>query len=267
LRELTTHLKANGMEPLVCLQREELNVLAESAQRAQIRCVVSAGGDGTLLEVLNRAPGLPVTILPLGNENLVAQFCGIVRSGQLVAETIQRGQLRITDLARADGKLFSLMAGIGFDADVVHRVHQRRKGHINKLSWIVPILQSLTHYSHPQVDIEIEDTGEKLQAALLFVINLPRYAMDLPLARDAVPDDGKLDLCIFPYPGRLNLVRYLLAVLRGQHTQLPDFQRRLVRSVRLSARHKVPMQTDGDPAGYLPVRIEAVPAAMTLVVP
>ncbi len=267
VRALAEQLGARQLEPLLFWEREELSELAKSKRSSAIRCIVSAGGDGTLLEVLNRAPGFPVAILPLGNENLVARFCRIQRSAEQVAEMVFHGQLRTTDLARANGRLFSLMAGVGFDADVVHRVHHGRSGHINKLSWVVPIMESLARYRYPDVQVDIEDTGEMLHAAMLFVVNIPQYALDLPLARDAVADDGLLDLCVFPRAGRLNLARYLTAVLRGRQATLPDFQRRLVKRVRLSSAGKVPVQTDGDPAGFLPLSIEVAPAAMTLVVP
>jgi diacylglycerol kinase family enzyme len=102
---------------------------------------------------------------------------------------------------------------------------------------------------------------------MVFVFNLPQYALDLPIAANARPDDGLLDLCVFERPGLWNLARYLLAVFRGCHGQLPDFQHRLVRRVRLSLAQPMPLQTDGDPAGQLPATIEVVPAGMTLVVP
>jgi diacylglycerol kinase family enzyme len=265
--ELVRRLQDHKLEPVLCWRREELSELARLDTDRQIRCVISAGGDGTLSEVLNRAPGYPVAILPLGNENLVARFSGMERSAARIAQAVIDGRVRKTDLARLNGRLFSLMVGAGFDADVVHRVHSRRSGHISKLNWVVPIFQSVTLYAYPQIDIDIVDTGENLRGCMVFVINLPRYALNLAVARDAIPDDGKLDVCIFPKPGRINLARYVSAVLRGRHKNLPDFQHRLVKRIRLSSQAPVPIQTDGDPAGFLPAEIEIVPAAMTLVVP
>src|SRR5262249_59203093 len=110
--------------------REELDALLTSAKRDEVRCVIAAGGDGTLLEVVNRAPGLPITVLPLGNENLVARHYGMKRSGAGVAAVVTAGCVHALDLARADGRVFCLMASVGIDADVVHRVHRRRRGHI-----------------------------------------------------------------------------------------------------------------------------------------
>ena len=259
-------LRGRGFWPHLCWRREELTALVEGGAAEELRCVVAAGGDGTLLEVLNRAPGLPVTILPLGNENLVARFCGLRRSAREVADVVTSGQLRRTDLARLNGQLFCLMAGAGFDAEVVHRVHERRRGHINKLSYVLPILQALGSYGYPVIEAEVEETGERLRGALAFVFNIPQYALGLPLARGADPADGRLDLYVFERPGLKHLARYLLAILRGRQEGLPDFQHRSVCSLRLSSDRRAPLQTDGDPAGWLPASVEVLPQALTLVV-
>jgi diacylglycerol kinase family enzyme len=258
-------LRGRGFAPHLCWQREELSDLVEHGA-SELRCVVAAGGDGTLLEVVNRAPGLPVTLLPLGNENLVARYCRLKRSARQTADVIAAGRLRRTDLARVNGRLFCLMAGAGFDADVVHRVHERRHGHINKLSYVLPILQAMSSYSYPLIEAEVEETGERLRGAMAFVFNIPQYALGLPVARGADAADGRLDLYVFERPGLLHLSRYLLAIVLGQQHRLPDFQHRNVRGVRLSSDRRAPLQIDGDPGGWLPASLEIVPQALTLVV-
>lgn len=258
-------LRGHGFAPQLCWQREELTELVRGAAD-ELRCVVAAGGDGTLLEVLNRAPGLPVTILPLGNENLVARFCHLKRSARQTADVVAAGRLRRTDLARVNGRLFCLMAGIGFDAEVVHRVHERRRGHINKLSYALPILQAIGSYSYPIIEAEIEETGERLRGAMAFVFNIPQYALGLPIARGADAADGRLDLYVFERPGLTHLGRYLFAILLGRQHRLPDIQHRAVRRVRLSSDRRTPLQIDGDPGGWLPALLEIVPQSLTLVV-
>ena len=115
--------------------------------------------------------------------------------------------------------------------------------------------------------MEIEDTGERLRGATVFLFNLPQYALGLPIASDGSAEDGLLDLCVFERPGVFWQMRYVAAVLRRTHCTLPDFHYRRVRRVRLFSNTQAPVQIDGDPAGCLPATIEVVPGALALVVP
>lgn len=266
IEELVKALDGRGFQPAICWQREELPAFLDAGPRDDLRCVVAAGGDGTLAEVINRAPGVPVATLPLGNENLVALYCRIERSPERLAAIIAAGNCRQFDLASANGRRFALMAGAGLDAEVVRRVHAARRGHINRLTYAWQVAWTIQDYNFPTVEVEIGETGERLRGAMVFVFNLPQYALNLPLAPDAQPDDGLLDLYVFQRPGLVNLLRYFDAVVRSAQHKLPDCQHRAVRGVRLESASRVPLQTDGDPAGCLPVIIEVVPRALTLLV-
>lgn len=263
--ELVRGLKARDLCPVLCTDREELaSVVASSAD---LRCVVAAGGDGTVAEVLRRVPGVPVAVLPLGNENLVARHFHIERSGWQLAETVATGRPRRLDLGRAGGRVFSLMAGAGFDAGVVHQVSLARRGQISKLSYLLPILEAARSYPFTPITAEIPDTGERLLGATAFVFNFPQYGLGLPIAPWARPDDGLLDLCVCERPGRLHLLRYLLSCVAGSQKDLGDFHRRRVCAVRFLTHQPVPLQTDGDPAGFLPADVTVEPGAFTLLLP
>jgi diacylglycerol kinase family enzyme len=255
-----------GLAPVVYWHRRELSEAVASGGEG-LRCVVAAGGDGTLLEVVNRAPGVPVALLPLGTENLVARYCGVTRSPGALAEIIAAGRPRQIDVARANERSFCLMASAGFDAAVVHRVHRRRRGHITRLSYALPIVQSLQDYRSPPIDVEVSDTGEQLRGSLVFVFNVPRYGLGLPIAAGALPDDGLLDVYVFERPGVVALARYALAVVRGRHLELPDVHHRRAKGFRLSSADPVPLQTDGDPAGWLPATVDMLPQKLTVLVP
>ena len=52
---------------------------------------------------------MPLTILPLGTENLLARHLGIPCNGQFVAEVIAQGVTRRIDTGLLNGKRFTLM--------------------------------------------------------------------------------------------------------------------------------------------------------------
>jgi diacylglycerol kinase (ATP) len=262
--ELADELRRRKLQPEICREREKLTELVQ-AGRTTLRCVVAAGGDGTLNEVINRAPGIPLSVLPLGNENLVAREFGLVASPAALARAIERNSTRRLDLARVAGRYFCLMAGAGIDADVVHRVHRTRRSHVSKRDYALSTLASLGSYSFQTIDVQIADNGERLRGAAAFLFNLPRYGLGLPIALRAKPDDGQLDLWVFERPGPWNLARYLRAILLRRHERLSDVHHRLVKQVRVTSHQPVPLQTDGDPAGFLPADIEVAPGALQLV--
>ena len=90
--------------------------------------------------------------------------------------------------------------------------------------------------------------------------------LGLRIAEDALADDGLLDLYVFERPGRLALARYALSILLGRHLRRPDVHHRRAKGFRLLSAEPAPLQTDGDPAGWLPATIEVLPQKLTLLV-
>jgi len=228
---------------------------------------VAAGGDGTVGDVINRFSGIPLAILPLGTENLFARYLGIPRCGKKVADMIAVGQTRRFDLGVMNGVRFALMVSCGFDANVIHQLHTNRSGHIRKFTYLQPILQSLRKYHYPEFRLFLDDAQTPLTGRLAVLANLPMYAMHLQVARSAVGDDGLLDLRLFQRGSAFQMIRYLTKVAFGRHERLKDVQMAQVRRVRIESNEPIPLQIDGDPAGFTPAEIHVLPQALEVFVP
>ncbi|MCH7688852.1 MAG: diacylglycerol kinase family lipid kinase [Planctomycetes bacterium] len=266
--ELIASLKAHGFRPHLFSKRERLAEFLDDPQRLHhLVCIVAAGGDGTIGDVINRYPGVPLAIFPLGTENLFARYLGIPRSGQAVADIIAAGRIRQMDLGLANGRRFSLMVSCGFDADVIHRLHDGRRGHIRKYSYLQPILQSLRKYDYPEIRVNWDGVEKPRTGRLALLANLPMYAMHLPVARSAVGDDGLLDLRLFQRGSAFQMIRYIYKVACGKHERLQDVETAQVRRVHIDSDVPVPVQIDGDPAGFTPLEIEVLPKALEVLVP
>jgi diacylglycerol kinase (ATP) len=257
-----------GSAPICFSNRERLAEFLDDPQRRNhLVCIVAAGGDGTIGDVINSYPGIPLAIFPLGTENLFARYVGIPRSGQTVAKIIAAGRIRQIDLGLANGRRFSQMVSCGFDADVIHRLHNDRKGHIRKYSYLQPILQSLRKYDYPEIRVNSDGAEKPQTGRLALLANLPMYAMHLPVARSAVGDDGLLDLRLFQRGSAFQMIRYVYKVACRKHERLQDVETAQVRRVHIDSDVPVPVQVDGDPAGFTPLEIEVLPKALEVLIP
>lgn len=267
LLELVRSLQSRGLTPRVFKDRERLRRwVGDPAHRERLRCIVGAGGDGTVSDVFNRFPGIPIAILPLGTENLVARYLGIPRSGAGVARLIAEGSCRRFDLGLAGERRFALMVSAGFDADVIHRLHAVRTGPISHATYVQPILESLRKYEHPPLRVTVDDAPVR-NARLAIVVNIPAYAFRLPVARQARGDDGQLDLRLFERGSAFQMLRYSGNLAVGRHESLPDVVSLTGRRVRLESERPVPVQADGDPVGMTPVEISLLPGALDVYAP
>ena len=256
----------------------DVDLLAEKAVQLQaggrLRAVVAAGGDGTIRLLAQRTlPGAPLFVLPLGTENLLSKYLELTADPWQSARVIAEGVAVQLDAGEANGKLFTLMAGCGFDADVVRRLHGARKGNIHHLSYAQPILDAIRKYEYPElrvycasVDAADGELTEQITARWVFVVNLPRYAGGLSFAKDASGSDGLLDVCTFKEGSLWYGLVYLGGMLLGQHEGMQDFQHVRTRRLRIEAAGPAPYQLDGDPGGELPVEIRVLPGRIKLLV-
>lgn len=275
--ELREELIKRSFEVTVCEQLSQVESLSHQyAASEQLRCVVAAGGDGTAAAVVNLIPPeTPMAIFPLGTENLLARYLQLTSQPQRAAEIIQGGHTRKLDAGLAAGRLFLVMLGCGFDAEVVAEMHQMRSGHINRLSYAKPIWRAIRKYTYPKIEVECLDAtpqsqssaGHRFSTAWLFAFNLPRYAANLDFCPQADGNDGHLDLCGFERGGLLTGLGYLWRLWRGTHQQLKDFKHVRSRKFRLTSTGRVPYQVDGDPGGLLPLEIEVLPNRLTILIP
>lgn len=263
------------MQPQILTDADEITRQARAGMdEGWLRALVCAGGDGTVAFAANLTPpGTPLTVLPLGTENLLAKYLGVPADPEAVCELIEQGHTVRLDAGRAGDRIFTLMAGLGFDADVVRRVHQTRTGHIHHLSYAKPILAAIRSYKYPELRVYCEGVpGEApkqpISARWVFVANLPRYAGGLEIVPEADATDGLIDVCTFKKGSLWNGIQYLFAIFRKRHRGWRSDVRCLrATRVRIESDQPVPYQLDGDFGGTLPVDIEVLPERLTLLVP
>ncbi len=157
IHELQQLLQSDGWHVETTSDLLRVAQCANSGSENPLRAVVAAGGDGTVSAVVNATSAqTPIAVLPLGTENLLAKYLHMSVTPQELCHAITHGATVRLDAGLAGDRIFLLMAGCGFDADVVQRLHAARKGHIRHLSYVKPILDSIRRYKYPELHVSCE---------------------------------------------------------------------------------------------------------------
>jgi diacylglycerol kinase family enzyme len=242
---------------------------------------ITIGGDGTLRGAVERmlkhahgdsAKVPPILVVPLGTANLMSQHLGIRWNeetiGDAVADCISRRRVVHLDAARANDRLFLLMAGVGIDAAIVHELDRIREGPIDLTSYALPAVLALQKYKFPSLTVEVD--GQRVfnnQPAMAFVGNAPEYGIGFPILSQAKSDDGLLDVCVLPCRSRVEIVSMLMAVATGDHVREEGVVYLKGKSIRIESSQEVPVQIDGEASGHTPLTIELLPARLPFIVP
>jgi len=268
LLDLVRALQRHGLNPRLFSNRARLDAaLAEPGRRGALHALVAAGGDGTVLDVINRHPGAPIGILPLGTENLLARQFGIPQDGAAAAEIIAAGRTIPLDLGRIGERRFAIMVSVGFDAAVIHSAHAARTGHIRRSHYVWPIGLAMRRYDYPELRVYVDDVTQPIVGRMVVIANLASYALGLPMAPSARGDDGLLDLRVFHGGSTFHLLRYLYMLTTWSLDHLSDVTSVRAKTVRIESAARAPVQADGDPVGTTPCIVTLEPAAARLFVP
>ncbi|TWU03090.1 diacylglycerol/lipid kinase family protein [Neorhodopirellula pilleata] len=266
---------------------DQTTVLGGESPGEASSVIVAAGGDGTVTLAAslihatreNSAAdqaNLPLLVpLPLGTENLLARYFGHQADAEQVRETILRGPIDLIDLGlvqRPNQRCHPMltMVSCGFDADVVRRLHLRRRGHIRRLSYLGPILRSIGRYRFPELVVQSIDNDHverEIRCGWAMVFNLPRYGGGLTIEPDALGNDGFFDVITFAGRGIASGLKYVAGIRSGRHLSDGGVQRFRSRDIRITSEQRVHYQIDGDYIGRLPIEISIRPHAIALLLP
>ncbi len=252
-----------------------LDQATEPLRRADV--VITVGGDGTLRAAVDRlieiGGDLPAVLpVPMGTANLMGRHLGVSWTAATlvpaVVATVRQRRVRRLDAGVANGRPFLLMVGIGLDGQVVHLLDQMRHGPIAYASYVVPTILTLAGYRFPPLTVVVDGTAVASDVpAVAFVGNVREYGTGLPILTRAVPDDGLLDVCVLPCRDLRGAAEVFLAVAQGEHPQREGVVYTRGRRIRVTSAVDVPVQADGDSAGFTPVEIDVLPGRVPFLVP
>ena len=249
-------------------RRGEAEVLARHAVAEGFEKIIAAGGDGTINEIVNGIAGNNVSLglLPLGTMNVFATELGLPANNlPLCWEIIQANRTRRIDLPSANGKHFVQLAGVGLDAQVVKETSRAFKHSFGPLSYLISAAQ-IASRQPPRLRIESENAITE-EGSFVLVGNGRLYGGRLPFFKQAVIDDGLLDVLVFKRLSYVDIIRYLQNVIFTPQITSPEVEYFQTRRVRVSSEENVPVEIDGELIGDCPVEFQIQAGGLRVLAP
>jgi YegS/Rv2252/BmrU family lipid kinase len=266
-------LEGNGWEVNVRRSRGpgDATRIAQEAVARSDEVVIVAGGDGTINEAVQALAGSATALgfIPYGTVNVWAREIGLPLSPRDAALSLTSGRVETLDLGVANDRYFLLMAGIGFDGEVVRRARrvERFKHRFGVLPYMAVTLATATRYRGVDVELRYDGVIRRVQALMLVLGNTRLYGGRFRFTPDAVATDGWLDLCIVKGRGPIALVRQALPLLIGGSTAFSDVETLRVRELVVRGNGPAPLQLDGELIGSTPAHFRVARRALRVIVP
>jgi diacylglycerol kinase (ATP) len=230
-----------------------------------IESVVVCGGDGMVHIGAQAVASTPthLGIIPAGTGNDVARYFDIPRKDPLAAaDRVIASNTKRIDLARSGSKYYVTVLAAGFDAVVNERAN-RMTWPRGQMRYNLATLAELRTFSPLPYTLELDGRSVRLDAMLVAVGNGASFGGGLRITEGASLDDGLLDVVIIRPISKPDLVRTYPKLFRGTHVTHPQYEHHLVRTVTVAAPGIV-SYADGERFGALPLTIEAVPGALSV---
>ncbi len=241
----------------------------EAAVRGE-KMVVAAGGDGTIAEVASGLSGTGVRlgVIPLGTANVLAHELALPFAPRAVAAALAFGRTRTLWPGMARGadcsRLFVQMLGIGFDAHVVHRLPVSLKRAFGRGAYALQTLHDAMSYRYPPITVRLDD--QETQAASVIVSKGRFYAGRYLLAPDAVSAEPGFSVSLFRHGGACAALMYGATLPFDLLGRAPGVRQVRARRVDVVGNVAIPVQADGDPAGYAPLSVVDAPGPIEVVI-
>jgi diacylglycerol kinase family enzyme len=233
---------------------------AAAAMEKGAELIFACGGDGTVMAVVTALAGTDVAmaVLPAGTGNLLAANLGLATDAATGVQVALDGGRKRIDVGVVDDQCFAVMAGMGFDAEMLEGTSEVAKKHIGWLAYVGGAIKHLGNRPM-RVRIILDGGAPMLRRPRTVIIgNVGRLQGGVRLLGDAKPDDGKLDVAILSPNNLAHWASLAWAVVR-RNKRIPRMETYSAERVEVQSLQPQPRQLDGDliaPGNQLKVHVK-----------
>ncbi len=260
---------------------EQLLAAGRKAVASKPDALIVVGGDGmvNLGTNLVATTKVPLGIVPSGTGNDMARGLGIPFDNteaaiDVLIEALSRpplvadaGRIHYTDeeTGLPATRWFACVLSAGFDALVNERANNMRhpKG---PSRYMIALGLELAKLKPIAYRLELDGRVLETTGALISVGNNISLGGGMKVTPDAKVNDGLLDVLVVQALSRISFLRIFPRVFTGEHVTDPRVTIYRARKVRIES-DGVVAYADGERMSLLPIDVEVVPGALSLLVP
>ena len=236
--------------------------------------IVAAGGDGTLNAVINgigeRISDVSVGLIPLGTGNDFARSLNLPKDVDASIELIERRQTRQIDLVRVTSdctRYFVNVSGGGFSGIVDEKLTPEMKTTWGPLAYLRGAAEALPELCAYRTEMLLDDSEQMAMYLYNVILANGRYvAGGIPIAPEAVIDDGLLDIILIPERPAAQIALLMGQILLGEHLTNEALVFRRAAKLAVNSHPGMWFNVDGELVGNEPAVFEVMPRALRFVV-
>ena len=229
--------------------------LASQAAKDGFSPIISAGGDGSINEVVNGiasapdgGPTVPLGIMPLGSANDLVDNLKLPRDLNLAAKVIAANQPHSVDLCKVNQRYFANNAAIGLEPFIT-LIQQRITWLRGNLRYLSATILGVMKNPQWEMDLEWEGGNYSGPVTLVTVGNSPRTGGLFYMTPHADPFDKQLTFVYGFMASRGQIIQLLPRTMKpaeGSYVEHPSIHEISSPWLRVKTKQPTPAHADGE---------------------
>jgi diacylglycerol kinase (ATP) len=246
--------------------------LASQGVAKGFNIILSAGGDGTMHQVINGVmqhdKATLVGLIPLGSGNDTARALGAILDPKIIIDCIEQRRTRLIDVGSVtarDGsgtpvkRYFINECSIGMGPEVVRRLNEGGRSLGPSLMYLKSIITTFLTNKPEALRIEADGFSWSGKSRVTAIANGKAFGHGIYIAPNSSVSDGLLNLFIAANPSLMRFLMLLQALKRPAESKDRCLTYRTSKRIKVTSDKALPVEADGEPIGFLPLTCEVAP--------
>ena len=217
--------------------------------------LIVAGGDGSVSFAINELiknnfdfkDDFAIGYIPAGTANLLQAELSMNKKVDDIVNVLISNNYKTSNLIKINESYFFLMAGIGWDAKIVHSINSKIKKILGKIIFGIKGFQYFLFMNNKKLNVTFD--GQFYQADWILSSNTKYYAGHHKINKTNIFED-KLVTYIFKDLTRISLLYSIfLIILNGDLSKNKNVITTYSKNITIEGNDLIPVQIDGDNFG------------------